>query len=182
MARRITIVLLVALGVLASAVPAQANRRPCPGSAALPGQASPGALASTTLCLLNNERHARGQRRLRMNLRLSAAAISHTADMVRNQYFEHVDARGRNVVDRLLGTGYILPTVSWVVGENIAWGSGVLSSPRVIMRNWMNSPGHRRNILNRRYREIGIGVVTGAPQAGIRGVAATYTTVFGVRR
>jgi uncharacterized protein YkwD len=65
------------------------------------------------------------------------------------------------------------------LGENIAWGSGTFATPRSIMREWMDSPGHRDNILRAKFREIGIGVVTGTP-VGISG-GAVYTTDFGTR-
>jgi uncharacterized protein YkwD len=48
-----------------------------------------------------------------------------------------------------------------------------------MVRAWMDSPGHRTNILNRRFRDIGIGIVVGTP-SGPGG--ATYTTDFGTRR
>ena len=69
---------------------------------------------------------------------------------------------------------------SWTVGENLAWGSGTRSTPREIVNAWMKSPGHRANILQRRFREIGIGVVFEAPH-GSSSTAATYTTTFGAR-
>jgi uncharacterized protein YkwD len=72
-------------------------------------------------------------------------------------------------------------TRSWSLGENIAWGSGELASPAAIVRSWMHSSGHRRNILDGGFRNIGIGVASGAP-ADVQGQpAATYTTDFGSR-
>jgi len=64
------------------------------------------------------------------------------------------------------------------VGENIAWGSGSLATPREIERGWMRSPRHRANILSQRFREIGAGVAAGTPE---RAGGATYTTDFGTR-
>ena len=60
-------------------------------------------------------------------------------------------------------------------GENIARG-GV--SPRTMVRLWMNSPGHRANILQPGFRRLGVGVAAGAPQP-VNGAAATYVTNFG---
>ncbi|HEV3002144.1 MAG TPA: CAP domain-containing protein, partial [Solirubrobacteraceae bacterium] len=70
----------------------------------------------------------------------------------------------------------------WSVGENIAWGSGTLSSPAGIVAAWMASPGHKENLLNPTYREIGIGIVPGSPRSPEMAGAATYTTDFGTRR
>ncbi|HWC25664.1 MAG TPA: CAP domain-containing protein, partial [Solirubrobacteraceae bacterium] len=80
------------------------------------------------------------------------------------------------------GTSYLRGRLaSWSLGENIAWGSGERATPQEIVRAWMRSPGHRRNILERRFRNIGIGVATGAPGDVSGRPAATYTTDFGQR-
>jgi uncharacterized protein YkwD len=138
-------------------------------------------LARAAVCLINNRRVARGLPRLRINPRLSRAAKWHTHDMVRRSYFGHVSQRGRDVVDRLYGAHYLGGRFSWAVGENLAWGSGSLGTPRQIVAAWMKSPGHRRNMLDRRFREIGIGVIANGPVRTDL-PAATYTTTFGVRR
>jgi uncharacterized protein YkwD len=138
-------------------------------------------LARASVCLINNRRTRRGLPRLRINNRLSRAAKWHTHDMVRRSYFGHVSRRGRDVVDRLYGARYLGGRISWAVGENLAWGSGDRGTPRQIVRAWMNSPGHRRNMLDRRFREIGIGVIANGP-VRTELPAATYTTTFGVRR
>jgi uncharacterized protein YkwD len=153
----------------------------CPGADTLPGDGSEATLSKATVCLVNRERTRKGMRALRVNRRLSRAAIAHTRDMINRHYFEHVSLTGKDVVDRLRTTGYIGNVTSWLVGENLAWGSGSRSSPRQIVVAWLNSPGHRRNMLNRRFREIGIGVVFSTP-SGNAPTAATYTTTFGYRR
>lgn len=136
-------------------------------------------MAKSTVCLLNNQRRRRGMRPLRRNRRLSSAARRHSHDMVSRHYFSHVSQAGRDVVDRLTNTGYLGGGGSWTVGENLAWGAGSRSTPREIVQAWMHSPGHRANILNRSFREIGIGVAFDTPEHGLTG--ATYTTTFGRR-
>ena len=138
-------------------------------------------LARAAVCLINNRRAARGLPRLRINHRLSRAAKWHTHDMVRRSYFGHVSQRGRDVTDRLYGARYLGGRFSWAVGENLAWGSGSLGTPRKIVQAWMNSAGHRQNMLDPRFREIGIGVIANGPVRTDL-PAATYTTTFGVRR
>jgi uncharacterized protein YkwD len=138
-------------------------------------------LARAAVCLINSRRTARGLARLRINPRLTRAAMWHTHDMVHRSYFGHVSRRGRDVVDRLRGARYLGGRFSWAVGENLAWGSGSLGTPRQIVRAWMKSPGHRRNMLDGRFREIGIGVIARGPVRTDL-PAATYTTTFGVRR
>ncbi len=164
----------------AKAKPQARSAAGCDDTAARAGEVSEDALAASTVCLLNVERTQRGLRGLRVNGRLSAAAQHHTNDMVRRGYFSHTSRSGSHMGDRIRGQGYLSGARSWMIGENLAWGSGERSTPRSIVRAWMNSPGHRRNVLTARFREIGIGVVDQAPvRTGNRG--ATYTTTFGSR-
>ena len=143
-------------------------------------QTSAAAQEDSTVCLLNRERTSRGLHSLSVNRRLSAAAQDHSDDMVHRRYFAHSSRSGSDVVDRLRGKGYMSGARSWMVGENLAWGSGTRSTPRNIVSAWMHSPGHRHNILTARFREIGIGLALRAP-VSVPGPAATYTTTFGAR-
>jgi uncharacterized protein YkwD len=59
--------------------------------------------------------------------------------------------------------------------------SGDLATPRQSVVAWLNSPGHRRNMLNRKFRDIGIGITIGAPEDISGQPAATYATEFGTR-
>ena len=83
------------------------------------------------------------------------------------------------LLDRIRRAGYLRGARSWAVGENIAWGSGRLSTPRAIGRAWMNSPGHRANILRAEFAEVGVGVAYDAPIAASKLRSAVYTTDFG---
>ena len=179
--RPLTALTLALLLAVAAAPSSSHAASPCANADALPGQASEAVLAKATVCLVNRERKPRGMRALRTNRRLSRAAVAHTRDMISQHYFEHVAPTGQNVVDRLLASGYLGKVRSWLVGENLAWGIGSQSSPRQIVVSWMNSPGHRKNMLNRRFREIGIGVVFSTPVRNAP-TSATYTTTFGYRR
>jgi uncharacterized protein YkwD len=145
----------------------------CAGASARPTPASAAEFSGTTLCLLNRERSHHGLGGLRSNGRLALAAWRHSRDMAQHNYFAHGD-----FVGRLQAAGYFRGRRSWSVGENIAWGSGTNATPRSIVWMWMHSPGHRANILNGSFHEIGVGLVAGAPVPGVRG-AATYTTDFG---
>ena len=178
---RLVPVTALAVAVLALAAPASAAAAPCANATTKPGEASEQVLAKATVCLVNRERRRFKMGGLRENRRLSRAALAHTQDMVEKRYFAHESKAGTDVVDRLLSTGYLGRVRSWLVGENLAWGTERLSTPQQTVINWMNSPGHRANILKRRFREIGIGVVFHAPSSSNR-VAATYTTTFGYRR
>jgi uncharacterized protein YkwD len=177
-ARRYAVAALAAVGVLA-AVPAPASAG-CKHKYEHPSQLSQANVKQTTLCLLNRQRHLHGRRALKANRRLARAARRHARDMVERNYFSHTTPTGIDFVDRIMRQDYVNPGQGWTLGENLAWGSYQLATPKSIVRSWMNSPGHRANILNPRFREIGIGVEVGAPEAGTSH-AATYATSFGAR-
>ena len=98
--------------------------------------------------------------------------------MVRREFFDHVSPDGGTMTDRIRATGWFADARSYAYAENIAWGSGNPSTAKRIVRSWMNSPGHRHNILDGRYTELGVGVALGTPEKH-RG--ATYTTNFGFK-
>lgn len=171
---------LLALTV-AAALPAGATAAGCANGAASPSSISSRTALKATVCLVNEERASRGLRRLRLNRRLSRAAVRHGRDMVRRDYFSHVSPSGSTLLRRIKHAGYIRGARAWWAGENLAWGSGGSANARSIVRAWMKSPGHRSNILDRRYRELGMAVVRGAPGVS-GGPAATYVNTFGYRR
>jgi uncharacterized protein YkwD len=98
--------------------------------------------------------------------------------MVRKRYFAHNSLGGRDFKARIARSGYLRRGAA-VLGENLAWGSRGQATPRAIVRSWMRSPGHRANMLQPRFREIGIGVVRASPRG--LGQAATYAAEFGAR-
>jgi len=181
---------IVALVVAASvALPAAAGASPAKSSTAACAAARTDVVAATiakassaTLCLLNRERAARDLRPLKLDRRLSSAALAHSRDMVRKGYFDHNSRDGRTPFQRMLATRYVPKGASWTLGENIGWGTLTLAQPAEVVKAWMKSPGHRANILNPQFKEIGIGIAVGVPlddpslqdQGG-----ATYTTDFG---
>jgi uncharacterized protein YkwD len=182
-APRLLLTLPVVIAAVALPATAQASSRYCKvASVAATANQVPakGALrpaSRETLCLLNRERRKHGLKPLRLNKRLSRASARHSRQMVRRRYFEH-----GNFVARIVNARYVTRRQAWSLGENIAWGTGSLSTPSQTVRAWMHSPGHRANILNPRFRDIGIGIALGAPAAvHASSGAATYTTDFGVK-
>jgi uncharacterized protein YkwD len=176
MFRRRTIALAAALASLALAAPASALAD-CDGADLVPDAGSLGAAGQATLCLVNAERAANGLRALSEESRLTSASAAYSRRMVAQQFFDHVAPDGSTLVQRLTAVGYISDDVDWSAGENIAWGQGDLSTPRSIVAAWMASPGHRANILNGEYTQIGLGLAPGSPVDA--GWGATYTTDFG---
>jgi uncharacterized protein YkwD len=157
-------------------------RNYCKRADAQPNRISHRVVVRATLCLLNKERAQRGLGKLRLSRKLGRAARHHSADMARRGYFSHDSRSGESFLDRIRRAGYLRRARQWYVGENIAWGTGALATPRSIVRAWMNSPGHRANILNGRFHHIGVGISYNAPRRVSGRAAATYTTDFGMRR
>lgn len=115
------------------------------------------ALEEDVLILVNRERAAAGLAPLRRDARLAAAARGHSQDMAARGYFDHRDPEGNRMTERATAAGY-----PWTrLAENIARGQ--LSAAQV-MASWMSSDvGHRENIFDGAYCDIGVGV--GAAQA-----------------
>jgi uncharacterized protein YkwD len=150
----------------------------CANQEIMPSNSNLGTVKTATLCLLNGERSDAGLRPLKENAKLAKAAIAHSEDMVKGQFFDHVTPNGSDPVSRIRRSGYIPSVGVWIVGENLAWGSGSLATPKAIVAAWMKSSGHRENILRADFKEIGFGIVTGNPRSR-GGAGATYTTTFG---
>ncbi len=179
------------LALVALLVPAGAQARPeaktaqnsCANTNLKPTRANLELVRAAVLCLHNRERARHGLPRLRENPLLRRAAERHTDNMVSERFFDHTSPSGSTMLDRIRRTGYTKRARSWALGENIAWGSGSFATAAQIHRSWMKSPGHRANILERSFREIGIGIESGLPvRLSAAQSGATYTTDFGVRR
>jgi uncharacterized protein YkwD len=137
---------------------------------------------AATLCLINRERADHGEQALQSDEHLQQAAQGHSEDMATRDYFEHVGPRGDTPLTRMRASGYVFSShVGYEVGENIAWGTLWLASPRAIVASWMQSPGHRANILDAHFRDSGIGVAPhGLPSLARGQAGAIYTQDFGV--
>ena len=131
------------------------------------------------LCLLNKRRAAAGLGPLDNNNKLQTAADRHNGYMLSHNCFAHQCSGEGSMTTRIKNTGYLSGVSSWQVGENIAWGEASLATPAAIVDAWMKSPGHRANILNGNYDEIGISADGGRPGQARHDNAATYTTDFG---
>lgn len=106
--------------------------------------------------LTNNERIQNGQKALKENAQLALAARRKILDMIQLQYFEHKSPTGKEPADIIEAAGYAYV----VVGENLAEGDFANSAD--LVQGWMNSPGHRANILSEKFTEIGVAVERGA--------------------
>jgi uncharacterized protein YkwD len=173
-----TLVAVVAALTALLLTAAGASAQACAGANAMPGKHNAAKIRTATMCLLNRERAKAGMGRLSSNAKLRRAARSHSVDMVSRGYFDHSGPAGDTLLTRVDDVNYIKATASYFLAENIAWGSGSLATPAQIVKAWMNSPGHRENILTARFKEAGIGIALGTPSdASLAG--ATYTMDFG---
>ncbi|MFJ6484978.1 CAP domain-containing protein [Streptomyces sp. NPDC091682] len=103
------------------------------------------------LALVNQERAAAGCQAVSLNAKLTKAAQDHSADMAAHSNMSHTGSDGSDPGARITRAGYTWSTY----GENVAYG---YSTPAKVMEGWMNSQGHRENILNCSFKEIGIGL------------------------
>src|SRR3954449_2027451 len=177
--RRAAALLATALVALAAPAGAHASARAaaCPGADLVPDAGNLAQVGQATLCLLNDERAAAGLRPLTYSAALTTPSAAYSTRMVGENFFAHVSPDGTTLESRLTAARYIAPDGDWFVGENLAWGQGDLATARNIAIAWMNSPGHRHNILEPEFTEVGIGIVPGTP--GDPNWGATYTTDFG---
>lgn len=109
------------------------------------------------LTKVNEERRKSGLIELNLNSTMKKYARIKSQDMGKNKYFNHTDLYGNLILDKMKEDG--ISYSAW--GENIAYISGISNVEDLankFMENWMNSEGHRQNILSKNFTSIGIGV------------------------
>jgi uncharacterized protein YkwD len=168
--------------VLAAALAALAVGAVGAGAATKPSRTvgAADALERGVLAELNAVRKAHGLVPLRFSRPLTRAADAHSRAMGVHGFFRHDSRDGSPFwqrVQRFYGR-----TAGWSVGENLLWSTTGIDA-RKAMRLWLASPGHRKNILTARWREIGISAVTVPSAPGVFGGrdVVIVTTDFGVR-
>jgi uncharacterized protein YkwD len=120
------------------------------------------------LRLTNHKRKKRGLKPLTMNKDLAEVARAQSNDMAQHHHLSHT-VQGKHLGFRIRQSGYSYRAV----GENIAMSKGTFKH---VIRMWMKSPVHRKNILNRHYEELGVGI-TKAKNGDLY-----FTQVFGAQR
>ncbi|MEU3771800.1 CAP domain-containing protein [Streptomyces sp. NPDC032472] len=147
------------------AAPKPAAAKPAAPKPAAPKPAAPKPAAPTAtgghsaeeaavLALVNQERAQAGCGPVRANPPLAALAAAFSKDMAVRGFFDHTDPDGNTPWDRATKAG-----LAGLGGENIARGQGDAES---VMKAWMNSPGHKANILNCEFRTLGVGMYAAA--------------------
>jgi uncharacterized protein YkwD len=151
---------LIALGMLVATAP---------GIASADGEREVN--LARVLELTNFERQTAGAPPLLASVELNRAAQSYSDVLATSGCFEHTCGPVPDMAARIGQSGY----QGWTaIAENIAWG---YPSPEAVVAGWMGSAGHRQNLLNPRYREIGVGLATNDSRNG-----TFWTQDFGARR
>jgi len=135
------------------------------------------AIETEMILLTNREREQHGLKPLQRNEVLMRSALLHTLDMAENRFISHTGSDGSTLATRALHAG----TTRWaILGENVACGQ---QSAVEVVQGWMNSPGHRANILHEQYEEIGVAYINGLVMAtdGTWVKAGYWTQHFGAQ-
>lgn len=141
---------------------------------------APPALARQAMaCLVNYARRARGLEPLAPSRLLDRAAALKLAADIRCGTFSHTPC-GDPFTEVFRQAGYTSPNGGWTLGENLAWGTQTLSSPRTILDAWLNSREHRRILFTPGFRELGVGLARPRNFLGQTEVAL-WATSFGAR-
>ncbi len=139
----------------AAAKPSSTTSKPTAGTTTKPSSGTTNgeysAFQKKVVELVNAERAKAGLKPLKLNTELSKVATLKSQDMAKNNYFDHNSPTYGSPFDMMKKFGISYRTA----GENIAMGQ---TSPEQVMNGWMNSPGHRANILKSSFTEIGVGV------------------------
>jgi len=152
------------------------DREGCPHSSDLPDRGGRLEASSAVLCLLNQHRASHGLPALVKDPHLQAAAQAHAEDMGRRNYHAHRDPDGVEPDQRIRRAGFEGRTT----GENIAWGVGIDAAAARIVDAWMDSPGHRANILRPSFDRVGTGIGYDAPERVQGGLSpGVYVNNFG---
>jgi uncharacterized protein YkwD len=177
--RRMTFAVAMALAALMSGWAPAAEA--CQGAGTPAGSQPTTSASASVICLINHRRSQHGLRPLRGSTPLWSAAQFHSDVMDSQDFFSH-DGSDGTPATRAAAAGYTHGVRRWSIGESLGYGAGATGSPRAMLRAWMRSPEHRRVLLERFWRQIGVGVTQGSPVGPDGPGMATYTVDLGYRR
>jgi uncharacterized protein YkwD len=135
-------------------------------------------IQKVVLCLHNVERGRRGLSKLYWNRDLAGVATKYAHSMVSKHHFAHYSSGHRDHMDRIAASNYKPSAGCWTAGENL-YSSNTAETPRRLLKAWMGSPAHRRNILLQGWHDFALGVVTTSPGGSAQGL--TIVALFGIR-
>lgn len=132
----------------------RAPRRPAPAVPRQPVTVSLGNMEARVQAEINEIRRSYNLKPLTGNNRLAAVARGHSQNMASRSFFGHTDPSGNSAAERVQGAGIRYQ----LIAENLAWVENAPDPIDHIIKGWLNSPGHRANILRPEVRETGVGV------------------------
>jgi uncharacterized protein YkwD len=164
---------------LAAAPGTTAALASCPHANAHPHTTSLANLRKAMACLVNNKRAQHNLGQLEDNFHLARAAKRHTTVMLRKDCFKHHCPGEPGLSKRMKRSGYLQGARRYKYAEDL----GFDQTPRRMIRRLMNSKYNRKNILNGKFEDIGVGAGWGAPKKSKDDSRfATYTILFAWRR
>lgn len=191
---RVALVLAVVIAVWAFAPRADAKTRSvkkggrCAWANYVPKSAADmPKLQKATRCLVNIQRKRRGLKPMAANSFLFKSSDWQADDMLTHEYFDHNRQGGPDFGDRILRFGYADGALGYALGENLAWASSNIATPKKMVRLWMHSPGHRKNILTKGFRDQAVAAVwsdgnVGGAYAQSGGPFVVFVNQFGQRQ
>jgi uncharacterized protein YkwD len=163
-----TAVPLLLVGIVGGASAAEASAADCANATVIPvDSATSQAATGAVICLINVQRALHGLKAVKLSRMLSRASVAQSADMVRLKYFAHASPGGVTIRTRAARAGYRKLSCPPMLGEVLAFGSAELGTAAALVDSLMADPAHRSVILDRRYRDAGIGMALGAPLDGM---------------
>lgn len=153
----------------------------CENADATPRSIGIGKAERAVRCLVNNRRAKANRKTLKNRKQLANAADRHSRFMRDNHCFAHTCDKEAPLATRLRSSQYLPCGCSYGYGEAISWSRATSATPRKTVNGWMKSDIHRKIIMNRKFREIGIGIVWGSPFDAADD-AAIFTADLGYRR
>ena len=159
----------------------EAQAANCRHANAAPNDATSDQLGEAVLCLIGKERRKADVKRLEQVWSLTRVAEKHTDVMIKEDCLDHRCDGEKSLQDRIVNSGYPIPGGRYGFGEV----TGCSLTPQAMVDAWMDSRVHRKRLLGRAYRDVGIGAAKGKPDVSgcndgsARGV---YTVIFGWRR
>lgn len=180
------LIALAALLLLASPAGA-AKQKTCKDSGLIPTSADQmKRVQSATRCLVNRERSKRGLKSLKASAELLKSSEFQAQDMLTHEYFDHLRPGGLEFTKRIKQFGYSKGADGYMLGENLAWASTPIATPRKMVSLWMKSPSHRKNILTKVFRDQAVAALwsnggVGGAYAESGGPFVIFVNQFGVR-
>jgi uncharacterized protein YkwD len=138
---------------------------------------------AAVLCLINRERASAGDVPLTRSIKLDRSALFHSVEMVNGHFLAHEAPGHPSLLARIRGFGYFAGARDGIYAENVGAGPGSNGTARSLMDAWMESAGHRTNLLYPRFRNVGISAVLAPrdPAFFADYPSTVYTTDFGTR-